>query len=289
MDNARNTVPGNGFATARNVRGHFPDHCGMSASNITHPRELSAALKELTLSAAARKETDPFGRLGFTKVALSWSDEKERLKYDVDGRPRNEIEQRIEGDVDPFGNGVTIGTIELVRRTPGRYDGLEFMGDNRTQVPKDVVVKAWQEAVEAGRKRWARFVNPKSTDLPDAPLLKADNQNDLIHAVTLLADNVLKVRLDAKNPLRYVCHQHVSSPDGGIVMIYGRELLSWKDKEFTYPAAERPDDAFLALLGISNGAFVQHLIEQNGNRLGITRLASISVRRGGLDVYWTFA
>ncbi len=261
----------------------------MSASPVTQKQELSAALKELTLAAATRKEMEPFKHLGFTKVTLAWNEEKGRLEYDVDGRPGKGVEQRIQGDVDPFGNGVTIGTIELVSRPVDPFGGRDFMGKGPNAVPREILEKTWGDAVVTGRKRWARFVHPKIMDQPNAPLVTADNQNDLIYAVTLLADNVLKIRLDGKNPLKYVCHQHVSSPDGNQVMIYGRELRSWKDREFTYPAAENPSDEFLALIGITNGAFVQHLLEQNGNRLGITRLESISVRRGGLDVYWTFA
>jgi hypothetical protein len=71
-----------------------------------------------------------------------------------------------------------------------------------------------------------------------------------------------------------------------MVMAYGRHVHQW-GKEESIPC--RPgDEQFSALLGITNASFVEFLIRQHGLDLGIKGMTLISIRRGGLDVYWEF-
>lgn len=84
-------------------------------------------------------------------------------------------------------------------------------------------------------------------------------------------------------------HEHVSSPDGGIMMVYGRAKRGWATQDTVYLVTAQPTEPIYALLGTTNASFVQFLIEQFGTRLGISGLEPITVGRMGLDVRWTFA
>ena len=64
--------------------------------------------------------TGPFLELGFTKVELERKKEKDRLGFDISGRRRGQVDQWIQGEIDPAGRGVIIGTIELVPRPTHR-------------------------------------------------------------------------------------------------------------------------------------------------------------------------
>jgi hypothetical protein len=245
-----------------------------------------ALMAQRTSEAIRREVRGPFEKLGFKKIEYSWNGDKQMLYFNIDERVRPTVTHWIQGLIDPAGNGVVIGTIELVPRGNDQYGGANEMGNLRGQVPEAVVTDAWNEAVAKGRDRWKLIKTTAPADLGSAPLVSAERQNELIYALLQLAVDVLDVRI---RPLKYVCHQHVSSPDGNRVMIYGRTKRNWmSDVTYTVSDAE-PEDSFLALLGVSNAGFVQKLIEQFGTRLGISRLASISVCMNGLNVHWNFA
>lgn len=255
-------------------------------------------LAELTLRAKAQSISTPFDELGFKKISYEWKSDKGHLAYDIDQRfvqtkSDKPHEQRIQGEIDPVFSGVIVGTIDLVPRTPdkygGKYDGLEEMGTGRNQVPESVVTEAWSEAVAAGMTRWKLIARVKPLDESSSkPLISAERQNELIYGLVQLAGEVLDLKIGPGNALQYVAHQHVSSPDGTFVMIYGRERLGWKQDIILDARGSEHSDSFYALLGISNASFVVHLIRDFGNRLGISHLKSIAICRGGLDVYWFF-
>jgi hypothetical protein len=249
-------------------------------------------MAQRVLDAKQRDVVGPFRKLGFTKVDYSWREDTGVLEYDIDDRLVGKTNQRIQGHVDPTGRGVTVGTIELVERTEtDLYAGYYELGENKRQVPEAVAKAAWTTAVGVGRQRWAKIAAAKPKDAPGTPLTVADRQNELLYAVTLLAHDVVGMTVDKARPLTYVAHQHVSSPEGHLVMVYGGAKHNWTNgADVTYDAATSgADEGFLALLGITNASFVEHLIIQFGNRLGITRLSSIVIREQGLDVHWTFA
>lgn len=277
----------------------------MEGEESGRPRPETPA--EMTLRAKAQDIRAPFDQLGFKNVSYEWRSEKNCLAYDIDGRwvPVKTAEktresgigeesgklhqQRIEGEIDPVGRGVVVGTIDLVPRTPGKYDGLEEMGTGKNQVPENVVTAAWLEAVEIGKKRWKRIATVKPRDeRASEPLASANRQNELIYGLLQLAGEVLDLKIGPGNALQYVCHQHVSSPDGTFVMIYGCEKQGWRQGANLEAVESKLSDSFYALLGISNASFVEHLLRDFGNRLGISRLRSIAIRRDGLDAYWLF-
>lgn len=232
----------------------------------------------------------PFRRLGFTKIEHELKPNG-RLAFDIDGRPRGGVEQRIQGEIDPVDKGVIIGTIQLVARDDDPYAGCEEMGNGKNQIPESVAEAGWRSAVEKGRSRWDGIAKAKPKDAVSAELLTvAERQNELIYGVVQLANEALDLNIGPKNPLRYVAHQHVASLDATPAMVYAGVNRAWKTQDVTYVVAgPEPNEPLLALVGISNASFVQYLIEQFGNRLGIARLESIAVRRFGLDVYWYFA
>lgn len=244
--------------------------------------------EERTLRARSQKVKGPFEEFGFSKVDYRWDTEQGRLAYDIDERRRDDHNQRIEGQIDPEGRGVVVGTIDLVPRPPaGKYDGLEEIGLERWQLPESVAEKGWQDAVVKGEERWRGIAKAAPRDAPSDRLNAAEKQNQLIYGLVQLAHEVLDLEIGPGKALQYVAHRHISSPDGILVMAYGRAKLGWKEKDVTLDASA-PEKTLYALLGITNATFVQWLIVEFGNRLGISRLSSIGVRRGGYDVYWYF-
>lgn len=239
--------------------------------------------------AAPLTANGPFLDLGFTSVELTPMKDG-HLGFNIGERPRNDVKQWIAGEIDPAGRGVVIGTIELVPRVLNPYGGCEQIGDRRGEIPEEFARDEWKKAVDKGRERWAGVVAAKPQDegAPQA-VVTAERQNELIYALVLLANEALNLGVGPVNPLRYVSHQHVSSVDGGTVRVYGGTIHPWGGEGVTYPVSEGPVEPLLALLGISNASFVQHLIEQFGHRLGISRLVSVTVERMGLDVRWNFA
>jgi hypothetical protein len=251
----------------------------------------SADMAGRVLDAKRRDVGEPFRALGFTKIEYSWREDTGVLEYDIDDRLVGNTNQRIQGHVNPAERGVVVGTIELIERTePDNYAGYYELGNGKRQVPEHVAQEAWAAAVKVGRRRWEAIAAAKPKDtLPAAPLTVANRQNELIYGLVLLAHDVVGLTIDKAHPFTYVAHQHVSSPDGHLVMVYGG-AKHWTGGEVSYSVeTSSADEGFLALLGITNASFVEHLITQFGNRLGITRLASIVVRNNGLDVYWMFA
>lgn len=237
----------------------------------------------------ALQATGPFLDLGFTKVELKRK-ENGHLEFDISGRRRGVVDQWLQGEIDPVGLGVIIGTIDLVPRTLNKYGGLEEVGPGKHQIPENVARDQWNKVVGNGQRRWKGVVGATPGDKSQPPTLaKAERQNELIHALVLLANQALGLGIGPAKPLRYVAHQHVSSPDGGVMMAYGRADRGWATQDTTYVVTAQPTEPIYALLGTTNASFVQFLIEQSGARLGISRLESITVDRMGLDVRWTFA
>jgi hypothetical protein len=232
----------------------------------------------------------PFLDLGFTTVKLEPKNENGNLGFDINGRQRGQVHQRLEGEVDPAGRGVIIGTIELVPREDNPYAGMEEIGTSRWQIPEAVAQEWWHKVVAKGETRWEGIVGAKPRDTTALPaLVTAERQNELIYALVLLANQVSDLGIGPNNPLRYVRHRHVISVDGGLIMAYGRATRGWQTQDMIYMVNGKPTEPMLALVGISSASFVQFLIEQFGHRLGISRLVSITVSRMGLDVSWNFA
>lgn len=196
--------------------------------------------------------------------------------------------QQVQGEIDHVGKGVIIDTIQLAEVARGEYDGEHDLWNSETKrgVPPEVVKNAWRKAVEDGARRWDNNMHTKREYFEKYP--KVLQQNHILNGIVELGREVLYPHFSAQDSLRYVLHRHISSQDGLKVMIYGREFLGWKNKDVAFDAVEHQgDEGFLAMLGISNASFVEHLIKQFGNDLGIKRLKSISVE-GGWNVRWTF-
>jgi hypothetical protein len=234
--------------------------------------------------------TGPFLDLGFKQVKLTPNETNGHLGFNIDGRQRGEVGQWLEGEIDPVGRGVIITAIDLNPPAEHPDAGKHTVGTRKIEIPEAVALLWWNKAVAKGRERWAGIVGARPRDTADpAGLATAERQNELIYGLVLLANQALGLGIGPDNPLRYVCHGHVASVDGGLMMAYGRHDRAWETQDMVYLVSEQPTEPLLALLGTSNGSFVQFLIEKFGHRLGISRLVSVSVSRLGLDVHWNFA